>query len=326
MDFSAFLNTVITMFVILIVGFVLGKTNVIDSTASKKLSKLIVTVAQPALIINSIISSPYSAENLKLAAISLIIAFAMHFIMALISFVACLKLKEANERKITEFAMVFGNIGFLGIPVLGSLFPENGAFVASFFVVSFNILLWIIGLGIIARGREDIKMNAKKVLINKGTVPSLIGFVVFLIPAVFPQFALPVFVTKSISYIASLCTPVSMLIIGALLAPRSMKNIFGSGKVYYLCLFKLIIIPLVFCFTLKLLGFSDFWVLFVTAVSAMPSASSTSMFAELYDTAPGFSAQGVGTSTLLSIGTMPLIIFIASKVVEWDIGLFNIPI
>jgi predicted permease len=305
---------------------VLGKTNVIDSTASKKLSKLIVTVAQPALIINSIISSPYSAENLKLAAISLIIAFAMHFIMALISFVACLKLKEANERKITEFAMVFGNIGFLGIPVLGSLFPENGAFVASFFVVSFNILLWIIGLGIIARGREDIKMNAKKVLINKGTVPSLIGFVVFLIPAVFPQFALPVFVTKSISYIASLCTPVSMLIIGALLAPRSMKNIFGSGKVYYLCLFKLIIIPLVFCFTLKLLGFSDFWVLFVTAVSAMPSASSTSMFAELYDTAPGFSAQGVGTSTLLSIGTMPLIIFIASKVVEWDIGLFNIPI
>ena len=326
MDFSAFLNTVITMFVILIVGFVLGKTNVIDSTASKKLSKLIVTVAQPALIINSIISSPYSAENLKLAAISLIIAFAMHFIMALISFVACLKLKEANERKITEFAMVFGNIGFLGIPVLGSLFPENGAFVASFFVVSFNILLWIIGLGIIARGREDIKMNAKKVLINKGTVPSLIGFVVFLIPAVFPQFALPVFVTKSISYIASLCTPVSMLIIGALLAPRSMKNIFGSGKVYYLCLFKLIIIPLIFCFTLKLLGFSDFWVLFVTAVSAMPSASSTSMFAELYDTAPGFSAQGVGTSTLLSIGTMPLIIFIASKVVEWDIGLFNIPI
>ena len=117
-----------------------------------------------------------------------------------------------------------------------------------------------------------------------------------------------------------------MLIIGALLAPRSMKNIFGSGKVYYLCLFKLILIPLFFCFTLKLLGFSNFWVLFVTAVSAMPSASSTSMFAELYDTAPGFSAQGVGTSTLLSIGTMPLIILIASKVVELDIGLFNIPL
>lgn len=324
MDFSAFLNTVITMFVILIVGFVLGKTNIIDSTASKNLSKLIVTVAQPALIINSIISCSYSPENLKTALISLGFAFLMHFVMAIIAFLACLKIKNLDERKITEFAMVFGNIGFLGIPVLGSLFPANGAFIASFFVVSFNVLLWIIGLGIIARKRDDIKMNVKKIFINKGTVPSVIGFALFLIPAFLPNFALPVFVSKSVSYIASLCTPVSMLIIGALLAPRSMKTIFGSGKVYYLCLFKLIIIPLLFCFSLKLLGFSDFWVLFVTAVSAMPAASSTSMFAELYDTAPGFSAQGVGTSTLLSIGTMPLIILIASKVIEWDVGLFNI--
>ena len=322
MDFSAFLNTVITMFVILIVGFVLGKTNVIDSTASKKLSKLIVTVAQPALIINSIISSPYSADNLKLAAISLIIAFAIHFIMALIAFVACLKLKEANERKITEFAMVFGNIGFLGIPVLGSLFPENGAFVASFFVVSFNILLWIIGLGIIARKRDDIKLTVKKIFINKGTVPTLIGYIVFLIPALFPEFTVPVVVKSSVSYIASLCTPISMLIIGALLSTRSFKQIFGSGKAYYLCLFKLIIIPLFFCFTLKILGFSDFWVIFITAVSSMPAATSASMFAEIYDTAPGFSAQGVGTSTLFSVLTMPCMILLATEVVKWNISIF----
>lgn len=326
MDFSAFLNTVITMFIILIVGFVLGKTNVIDSTASKKLSKLIITVAQPALIINSIISIRYSEDNLKLAIISLLFALVMHFIMAIIAFLACMKIKNLDERKVTEFAMVFGNIGFLGIPVLGSLFPENGAFVASFFIVSFNILLWIIGLGILARKRDDIKLSAKKIFINKGTVPSLIGFVIFLIPALLPDFTLPLFMTKSVSYIASLCTPVSMLIIGALLAPRSLKTIFGSGKVYYLCLFKLLIIPLFFCVTLKLIGFSDFWVLFITAVSAMPSATSASMFAELYDTAPGFSAQGVGTSTLLSIGTMPLVILIASKVIEWDIGIFNIPL
>lgn len=314
------------MFVILIVGYVLGKTNVIDSVSSKKLSKLIVSVAQPALIINSIISTVYSSQNLKLSLISLAFAFAMHIAMAFIAYFACLKIKDPDESKITEFAMIFGNIGFLGIPVLGSLFPENGEFVASFFVVSFNILLWVIGLGVLARNRDDIKMTPKKIFINKGTVPTLIGYFVFLIPAFIPSFELPVVVSSTVSYIASLCTPVSMLIIGALLSTRSPKQIFGSGKVYYLCLFKLILVPLFFCFTLKILGFSDFWVLFITAVSAMPSASSTSMFAELYDTAPGFSAQGVGTSTLLSIGTMPLIIFIASKVVALDIGLFNIPL
>jgi predicted permease len=321
-DFTSFLNTVITMFIILVVGYVLGKINVIDGVASKKLSSLIVVVAQPALIINSIISKQYSAENLSLSLLSLALGLCMHAVMSVIAFVACLKIKDLNERKITEFAMIFGNIGFLGIPVLGSLFPENGEFVASFFVVSFNILLWVIGLGIIARKRDDIKLTVKKIFINKGTVPTLIGYIVFLIPALFPEFTVPVLVKSSVSYIASLCTPISMLIIGALLSTRSFKQIFGSGKAYYLCLFKLIIIPLFFCFTLKILGFSDFWVIFITAVSSMPAATSASMFAEIYDTAPGFSAQGVGTSTLFSVLTMPCMILLATEVVKWNISIF----
>ena len=322
MNFTAFLNTVITMFVILVVGYVLGKKKVIDSVASKRFSQLIVAVAQPALIIASIISKPYTMETLKLALISLGLGFAVHLIMAAIAFFACIKISDLNERKVTEFAMVFGNIGFLGIPVMDSLFPENGAFVASFFIVSFNILLWVIGLGIIARQRDDIKLTAKNIFINKGTVPTLIGFVIFLIPAFFPAFELHSIASTSINYISSLCTPVSMLIIGALLSTRTFKQIFGSSKVYYLCLFKLIIIPLFFCFTLKILGFSDFWVLFITAISGMPAASATSMFAEIYDTAPGFSAQGVGTSTLISIATMPLLILLASEVVKWNIAIF----
>ena len=315
MNFTAFLNTVITMFIILIAGYVLGKKDIITKSASKNLSKLIISIGQPALIINSITTKPYSPENLKLALISLVFAFAIHFIMAIISYFACIKIKDLNQRKITEFAMVFGNIGFLGIPVLGALFPENGAFVASYFVVGFNILLWIIGLGIIARKRDDIKLTVKKVLINKGTVPSVIGFVIFLIPAAFPSFALPSFATMSISYIASLCTPISMLIIGALLSRMAFKSIFSSWKIYYTCLFRLIIIPLFFCVIMKLLNFSEFWILFVTAISSMPSASSTSMFAELYDTAPEFSAQCVGTSSLLSLATMPCIILLAQIIV-----------
>ena len=321
-DFTSFLNTVITMFIILVVGYVLGKINVIDGVASKKLSSLIVVVAQPALIINSIISKQYSPENLSLSLLSLALGLCMHAVMSVIAFVACLKIKDLNERKITEFAMIFGNIGFLGIPVLGSLFPENGEFVASFFVVSFNILLWVIGLGIIARKRDDIKLTVKKIFINKGTVPTLIGYIVFLIPALLPEFTVPVVVKSSVSYIASLCTPISMLIIGALLSTRNFKQIFGSGKAYYLCLFKLIIIPLFFCFTLKILGFSDFWVIFITAVSSMPAATSASMFAEIYDTAPGFSAQGVGTSTLFSVLTMPCMILLATEVVKWNISIF----
>ena len=198
MNFSAFLSTVITMFVILIVGYILGKKKIINSTASKNLSTLIIVAGQPALIINSITNKPFSTENLKLALISLAFGFAMHIAMALIAYLACIKIKDLDERKITEFAMVFGNIGFLGIPVMDALFPEDGAFVASFFVVSFNILLWIIGIGILARKRDDIKLTVKKVFINKGTVPSVIGFIIFLIPSFLPSFVLPAFAVQGI--------------------------------------------------------------------------------------------------------------------------------
>ena len=212
--------------------------------------------------------------------------------------------------------MVFGNTGFIGIPIMESLFGDVGAFMASFIVISFNILMWTLGIAILGRKRSDIKLTLKKALINKGTIPSIIGLGIFVIPAFWEGFRLPTFALSSLSYVASLCTPVSMLIIGALLAGRTFGQIFGSGKVYYLCLFKLVLIPLTVCLVMKLVGFADTWILFATALTCMPSATSVSMLAELYDIFPGFSAQGVGTTSLLSIATMPCIIFLAQKIIE----------
>ncbi len=316
MNFSALLTTIATLFIMLIVGYIAGKTGIIDSVASKKLSALIIKIAQPALIISSIVKMQYSAENLKLGLQTLALGFAVHLFMGAIAFVACLKIKNLDERKILEFSMVFGNTGFIGIPIMESLFGAVGAFMASFIVISFNILMWTLGIAILGRKRSDIKLTLKKALINKGTVPSVIGFAIFLIPAFWEGFKLPAFAMSSLSYIASLCTPISMLIIGALLAGRTFGQIFGSAKVYYLCLFKLVVIPMTVCLVMKLLGFADTWILFATALTCMPSATSVSMLAELYDITPGFSAQGVGTTSLFSIATMPCVIFLAQKIIE----------
>ena len=316
MNFSALLTTIATLFVMLIVGYICGKTVVIDSVASKRLSGLIIKIAQPALIIYSIVKMQYSAENLSLGMKTLALGFIVHLFMGGVAFLACLRIKNFDERKILEFSMVFGNTGFIGIPIMESLFGDVGAFMASFIVISFNVLMWTLGIAILGRKRDDIRLTLKKALINKGTVPSVIGLAVFVIPAFIPAFKLPTFALSSLSYIASLCTPVSMLIIGALLAGRTFGQIFGSAKVYYLCLFKLVLIPLSVCVIMKLMGFDSMWILFATALTSMPSATSVSMLAEMYDITPGFSAQGVGTSSLFSIATMPCVIFLAQKIIE----------
>lgn len=326
LDFTGFFYMVITMFIVLIVGFVLGKIRVIDESASKSLSKLILTVAQPALIIGSITSKSYSVENLKLALLGVGFSLLLHCVMALVARLLCIWIKDFNQKKITEFAMVFGNTGFLGIPLFTVLFPENGAFVSSFFIVGFNILLWIIGLGIIARGREDIKLTAKKIFINKGTVASLIGFVIFLIPAIpaCSGFVLPTFISSAINYISGLCTPISMLLAGALIARKSIKTIFSNIKIYYLMGLRLILLPIIFCFLFKIVGLSDFWVIFLTVALGLPSATSTITFAEVYETSPEYAAQCVGASTLFSIATMPCIVLLAKWICTLNISIFQL--
>ena len=311
-QFTEFFNLILAFFILLIVGFVAGKTKIVDSVASKKLSALIIKIGQPALIINSLIKMEYSTSKLKLGFETLAFGFAVHILMAALAFLAFRGFKNTDEQKLTEFASIFGNVGFLGIPILRSLFGADGEFMGAFFIVSFNVFLWTWGIMILARKRKDIKLTPKK-LLNFGTVPCLIGFLLYLCCR--PFFAFPTFVMKSFEFTASICTPVSMFIIGALLATCTFKQIFCSGKIYYLCAVRLIIIPLLTCGILKLIGL-DGWILFAAAVTSMPCATTLTMLAELYDINPRYSAQAVGTTSLFSVLTMPCVMFLAQKLVE----------
>ena len=309
MNFTALLNTIATLFVLLVAGAIASKLNIIDEIASKRLSKLIITIGQPFLIISSLLGIEYSADNLLLGAKTFAVGIVVHGIMAVIAFLACSRIKNLDERKLSEFAMVFGNVGFLGFPILESLFGAKGLFMGAFFVVSFNIVLWTWGIAILARKRSDIKLTVKKILFNYGTVPSVIGVILYVL-----DLNMPDFVYSSASYLASLCTPISVLITGALLARRSLSQIFLSPKIYYIALVKLIVVPIAICGLTKLLGFDTYWILFLTAVSAMPSASTISMLSELHDISPSYAAQAVGTTSLLSILTMPCILWIAERI------------
>ena len=157
----------------------------------------------------------------------------------------------------------------------------------------------------------------RKIFINLGSVPCLIGVLIYMLAIPFSGFALPAFLSKFFMYLSNLCTPISLLITGALLATRTPKQIFGSGKIYYFSAMKLVAIPLVVCVIGKLIGLPHDMVLFATVEAALPAASSISMFSEIYGLNSGYASQTVGTSSLLSVGTMPLVLLAA----EWIVSL-----
>lgn len=314
-DLMPFFHMIITLFLLLAVGYAAGKLKIIHGESSKHLSKLIIHVGQPAMIIYNLVKMEYSAENLGLGFLTLAFGLGLHIVLAVLSYGFFVRMRGLDERKISEFAAIFGNVGFIGIPILESIFGDKGGFMGAFFNVSFQLVLWTWGIMILARQRKDIQITPRKVLVNFGTVPSLIGMVLFLLKGL-DGFFIPQPVMLGLSYLSALCTPISMLIIGALLASRSIKQMLGSAKIYYLCAVKLLILPLAVCTLMRLLRCDGDWILFAAAVTSMPSATTVTMLAELYDISPAYSAQAVGTTSLLSVLTMPCVIGFAGWLIS----------
>lgn len=316
MNFPALLSINLTLFLLLICGWLCRRRGIIDTLASKRLSKLILSVGQPMLIIASLNNAVYSSENLKLAGQVTLLGFALHAFAALFAYFLCKLIKRNfNKAKIFEFSLVFGNCGFIGFPILDSLLGEGfGSFLGSFYVISFHLFFWTWGILIFARGREDIKLTPKKILLNFGTVPCAIGVLIYFLK---PIFVLPNFMGNFMNYLGSLCTPISVLVTGSLLATASLRQMFRNRNLYLHSLLKLILFPLLVCLLATMLGLPELLILLATAMAAVPCAASVTMLAELYDVEPGFASQTVGMTSILSTATLPVIMLLA----QWILSL-----
>lgn len=324
--FPRLLTIILTLFFLMICGYICRKTKIIDDKASKALSRLIVSIGQPMMIIGALNNVKFSQENLTVAWQVLLISLVMHILMAAMALVICrpMKNKDLNRAKVFEFSLVFANAGFIGFPILDSIFGNGiGSFMGAFYVVVFNLFLWTWGILILAREREDIKLTPKKIFINYGTVPCAIGILLFLLqPYIVPaegSVLAPAYdaLSQFFNYLGSLCTPISVLVTGALLATMPLSDMFKNVRLYVHSGIKLIVFPIILCLLAKLVGLNDTYVLLVTAMAGVPSAAMVTMLAELHDIEPGYASQTVGMTSILSTATLPLVMLFAQWVVTW---------
>ena len=314
MNFGSLLSIILTLFLLMVVGYVCRKLGVITTESSKGLSKLIINVGQPMLILSALETAPYSPANLTIGWQVVLIGLGMHALLCLMAFLICKGMKERNRAKIFEFTLIFANCGFIGFPVLDSILGDGiGSFMGAFFVISFNLYLWTWGIAILGRGRDDIRMTPKKALVNFGTIPCLIGVVLYLIK---PLFEMPEFVSKTFSYLGSLCTPVSVLVTGALIATVPLSKMFRNRQLYLHSAIKLLLFPIVICLLAKLIGLADSYILLVTAMAGVPSAATVTMLAELYDIEPSYASQTVGLTSILSTATLPIVMLFANWIIS----------
>ena len=311
MNFDRLYVVIAALFLLLVCGYVLRKVNIIGDGTSRGLSEIVLKVGLPCMLISSISSAPYSTENLKSAGLMIAIGFVFHIAIAGIAFLICKPYRDITERKVTEFSLIFTNCAFIGFPIFEALFGGTGLFLAAFFLISFNTLVWILGIMILSRGRSDIKLTLKKALLNFGTVPCAIGFILYILKMPQIGFELPDLIYECLGYLKNLCTPISVLILGALIAKQSAKQVFLNIKVYLFCFIKLVALPILVCVLTKIIRLPDTYALFLTAASALPAASNITMLCEIYDIDTCHSSLIVGASSLLCVISLPLVLNLA---------------
>ena len=324
--FPRLLTIILTLFLLMVCGYICRKTKIIDDKASKALSRLIVCVGQPMMIIGALNNVKFSKETMTIGWQVLLISLAMHILMAAMAFLICRPMKNENfdRAKVFEFSLVFANAGFIGFPILDSIFGGSiGSFMGAFYVVIFNVFLWTWGILILSRERDDIKLTPKKIFINYGTVPCAIGILLFLLqPYIVPaegSILSPAYsaLSQFFNYLGSLCTPISVLVTGALLATMPLSDMFKNVRLYLHSGIKLLVFPVILCLLAKIVGLNDTYVLLVTAMAGVPSAAMVTMLAELHDIEPGYASQSVGMTSILSTATLPLVMLFAQWVVAW---------
>jgi Predicted permeases len=312
-DITVVASVVATMFFVVIIGYIARKTNILNESASKIMSDLVIKVGQPFMIISAVLGIPYSNENLLEGGYILLLSLIIHIIAAGLAFITTAKFKDQEERRLTEFAATYANCGFMGFPLISAIFGNIGLFWASFFVIVFNLICWTYGQYVLSRANSNVKINPFNIFINYGTVPCVLGLVLYVLRV---GDLLPNVAFDAMDYLGSLCTPLAMLVVGGLLATIPVKKLLTNVKIYLLCAVKLLILPIISGIILILLGFSNQMALFGSVMAALPTAANTAIFGESYNIKPSYAAHTVGMTTLLSVVTIPSALFIVSKLID----------
>lgn len=295
------LESVVTLFLIMVVGYVARSFGVLDWNATKKLSGFLVYITNPLLIVISF-QRGFSKERLSIFLAVLVASVIIHLgstVVALLLF----RKNSAKEAKVYRFSTVFSNCGFMGYPILVAVFGEEGLFYGACYVMFFTVYMWTFGVFLLSH-RKDGKAF-RKAIFNPGTLAALAGFLLFVL-----NIRLPGVVTNTMSDIANLTFPLSMIIIGSMMKNVPLKKLFFSLDVYLYSLVKLIIIPflvLMFCMIFNV----DKGMTYICVImSAMPAAAKAAIMSEIYKADTALAVSCVEVSTVLSVVTVPLLLYL----------------
>jgi len=304
MAFTIVLNQVITLFLIMAVGYILTKLSLISETGIKELTTILLFVVTPAIIISSlqIEVTPQSIQMLTLAFVSSVSIFIFSIISGDLIFRERF-FKNKDHCVPVRFSTVYSNAGFMGLPLIEAVLGKEGLLMGSIFVAVFNFFAWTHGV-MLYTGKGDRK-SLRKALINPNIIAIAAGLILFAFAIRLPK---PVY--NSVYFLSTLNTPLAMIVIGNRIARINIREIFAGWAIWIAIFARNIVMPLILMFALHFAGVRGMLLLGCMIPVACPTAGNTVLFAELFGGDSLFAARLMTLSTLLSIITIPALVYL----------------
>ena len=295
------INQIIVIFLLAAIGYIARKAKLMDDKIQSGVSGIVLYVGIPGSILASA-SKPLETAHFK--SIGMILAGAALYYVLIIPITEGMAKAGRLERKkgvIFSTLIANPNVAFIGYPVISIFMPEDGVFFASFFVIVFNLCFFIYGLGRIS-GQKALSLKG---IFNINAVAALLLVALYVL-----QIRVPDALQTTFELLGGISTPLSMLVIGSMLAGIPFRQLFTTHSLYVVSAMRLLVIPTIVFFVARWLALPTEVSTVLLIMCALPSAAAAVMAAERYNCEPVYASKGVLLSTLLFLVTIPYIAFL----------------
>lgn len=303
------IQQMLVLFALMVVGYFCYKIAWLDKNAYGKLSKIVVNVMNPMLIINGVLNKNTGDDYRKVLA-NLLLVGIYFALLIIISFLVVRILKISHPMEsLYRLMLIFSNVGFIAIPVISSVYGESAVLYIAFYILGYNFLLYTYGLHLVevSVGENENKKGEKayKKIINSGVIACIAAILIFT-----AGIRVPSSVEAFVSYLGEPAVPLSMLLIGASMAQQDLKQLFADVKMYLFLLIRMLLIPVAAAFIIKGVALDPQIKGTFILMLAMPVGSIVVLLAADKGADETCCIKGSILSTLFSVVTIPLVSFL----------------
>lgn len=302
MVISEILTSLVMIFLLIIPGIIFRKKDIISAAQSDGISSLAVNITWPCLVVDAM-QMDFSAAVLKDSGYMMAVAMMVFAMAAVVTLVLSKLLRLDNSKRyITAFMLLFGNTGFIGIPVIRALYGTEAVFFAAILEMVNDVVIFTIGMMLIQMSAGAKLRFEPKLFLNPGLIGVVVGLLLFLL-----DIRLPEVIGGAVEMVGDATTPLTMFLIGYQLGGLKAKEILKDASIYVISFTKLLIVPVLALIVLRV-AVGDFSLLEKVLIMsfAMPAGSVSVIFSQQYRGETAFATKTVLLSTLFSIVTIPV--------------------